>query len=463
MANSVFIFGPSCSGKSALGQALQKSMGPSWTYIDRDVLIESKTCMENNADATLERKIQEIGKRVIVNAQIPWRKKGQREFYCLRLPLLQTLLEGDANRAKVLHPPKKITLSNIDKTEFNLCLSSSGTSIHEEVKIIKSLINSKKKPRLWLENTRLIQEKFESRLNIMEPLFDDDKEYNYLFHISRGAPYGPYRLPLKKSQDDFSFYVVCFHYDFVKNLKFVFLQVPTRRLYQDYDKDVFEVKKEGTIYIYFSKNSKTLDVKLPEIAVDRVKISTTVDTPSDSHYYQELQIKQLAKLMSEKKTLFMTGAGVSYAEIPSYSPISTEIKKYTAQEVLLNPRIIFDRFDPWFERFFTAKPTLAHIAIRNICKTINCSVITGNFDMLQQKTGLIPFRIQGHIYPKYKEDFSKNSAKINLLFVVGASIDIRGQIANFRKSNKELKVIALLYDKKIPTYMKCITSIIFSD
>lgn len=137
MTQSIFIFGPSCSGKSTLGKALQKSLGPSWTYIDRDHLIENEGCAEADADTALEKRVQEIGQRVIVDAQIPWREKKQDEIYCLLLPPLPALLERDAQRTKILMRPEKRarwarqyvidtheTLSKADKSSFSLCIDS---------------------------------------------------------------------------------------------------------------------------------------------------------------------------------------------------------------------------------------------------------------------------------------------------------------------------------------------------
>jgi cytidylate kinase len=94
----IYIFGPSCSGKSTLSHELTKRLGHQWTYLDRDELIEKGECLESAADETLEEKIKTIGNRIIVDAQIPWRSKKEHEFYCLLLPPLETLLERDAKR-----------------------------------------------------------------------------------------------------------------------------------------------------------------------------------------------------------------------------------------------------------------------------------------------------------------------------------------------------------------------------
>lgn len=86
MNNIIFLFGPSCSGKSTLAKALHNHFGNEWTYIDRDDLIEQNLCTDLTADATLEERIRSIKNKVIIDAQIPWRKKREGEFYFRVLP-----------------------------------------------------------------------------------------------------------------------------------------------------------------------------------------------------------------------------------------------------------------------------------------------------------------------------------------------------------------------------------------
>ena len=309
------------------------------------------------------------------------------------------------------------------------------------------------------------QSEFEERLSILNPLFDSEKNYNYLYHFSKGSPYYPYRFYLKQKNMEFSSYVIGFDYSFSKNQKAIILQIPTRKLYKNYDKKTFNIKQINNGYVYFSKNSAFFGdpdfIMYSRLKNKKYQVESTKDLKLQD--LQELQLNQLAKMLIEKKALLLTGAGLSYAKIPSLSPIVSEIQQYTTKEILISPQIILQKFEHWFSLVIDSEPTEAHFAIKNIAKKINSSVITGNFDMLQQKTGLIPFRIQGHIYPKYRENFKKNSSKIEVLFVIGCGVDIRGQIAEFRKTNSNLKVVAILYDLKIPAYLKKNDFVVFGD
>lgn len=150
----IYIFGPSCSGKSTLCQALQKSLGRTWSYIDRDVLIESGECSEADADGALENRIDSLKGNVIVDAQIPWRKKEKKEHYFLVLPPLTILLERDAERTRILNRSEERAryakdyvisthhiLSKQDPAIFDHCFDSSALSVAEEVETIKTFLS----------------------------------------------------------------------------------------------------------------------------------------------------------------------------------------------------------------------------------------------------------------------------------------------------------------------------------
>ncbi|MBA2369905.1 MAG: hypothetical protein H0V82_12945 [Candidatus Protochlamydia sp.] len=107
MSNIIFLFGPSCSGKSTLSIALQESLGNEWTYIDRDELIEQNVCTVSAADRTLEEKIKLMKGKIIIDAQVPWKEKQKGEFYFMILPPLEVLLKRDVERTINLKRPEK--------------------------------------------------------------------------------------------------------------------------------------------------------------------------------------------------------------------------------------------------------------------------------------------------------------------------------------------------------------------
>src|SRR5690348_3871970 len=110
LASIVFIFGPSCGGKSTLSKALVQQLGPSWAYLDRDQLIEDDLCIEEKADQMIEESIltfQSKDQRVVVDAQIPWRAPKEDELYVLVYAPLPELLVRDSKRTVQLHRSPK--------------------------------------------------------------------------------------------------------------------------------------------------------------------------------------------------------------------------------------------------------------------------------------------------------------------------------------------------------------------
>lgn len=153
MSDIIFLFGPSCSGKSTLGKALQNTLGSEWTYLDRDDLIEQQVCTDSTADKALEERMESIKNKVIIDAQIPWRERRASEFYFLVLPPLEVLLKRDAERTRRLQRPTQKAqyarryvletyniLNSMDRKGFNYCFDSSRESVAEEISMVEDII-----------------------------------------------------------------------------------------------------------------------------------------------------------------------------------------------------------------------------------------------------------------------------------------------------------------------------------
>jgi cytidylate kinase len=159
LATILFIFGPSCGGKSSLSKALLKELNAPWHYLDRDLLIEKGECSEELADQELEKTILEISQeQVIVDAQIPWRSpRKEKELYVLVYAPLPKLLERDAFRTDQLkRSPKRAHYAQLYVKEtffkvfeiptqlefqYDLILDSSQSSISSEVAAILNLLS----------------------------------------------------------------------------------------------------------------------------------------------------------------------------------------------------------------------------------------------------------------------------------------------------------------------------------
>ncbi len=160
LASILFVFGPSCGGKSTLSKALVQQLGPSWTYLDRDLLIEEGLCIEEKADQLIEESIlffQSKDQHVVVDAQIPWRVQKKDELYVLVYAPLPELLIRDSKRTVQLHRSPKgahyarlyveDTFAEVFNTParlgfyYDLVFDSSQYSIDDEIKEVVSLLS----------------------------------------------------------------------------------------------------------------------------------------------------------------------------------------------------------------------------------------------------------------------------------------------------------------------------------
>ncbi|MBX3719462.1 MAG: AAA family ATPase [Parachlamydiales bacterium] len=162
LASALFIFGPSCGGKSTLSKALIEQLGPTWVYLERDLLIEDGAANEEEADDKLEEAIaflQAHDQDVLIDTQIPWRQPRKRsEKYVLVYAPLPELIARDARRTQKLERTSKRahyarlyveeTFSKVFEApnelhfEYDAIIDSSQMQIEEEIKQVLALIDS---------------------------------------------------------------------------------------------------------------------------------------------------------------------------------------------------------------------------------------------------------------------------------------------------------------------------------
>ncbi len=158
LAFALFIFGPSCGGKSTLSHALIEKLGPSWIYIDRDEMIENDLCSEEEADQALDKKIQELShQNLLIDSQLPWRApySPQEKTFLVYAPL-EILLKRDEKRClKLNRSPKRAFFARqfVEKTFFevfkipenlgfsyDMVLDSSKMTLAEEINQILAFL-----------------------------------------------------------------------------------------------------------------------------------------------------------------------------------------------------------------------------------------------------------------------------------------------------------------------------------
>lgn len=115
LASALFIFGPSCGGKSTLSKALVERLGPSWIYLDRDQWIEDGLCTEEKADQAIEEELLLLASKnehVVVDAQVPWRapQKENELFVLVYAPLSELLARDEKEQCDCIVPHKEPTM-----------------------------------------------------------------------------------------------------------------------------------------------------------------------------------------------------------------------------------------------------------------------------------------------------------------------------------------------------------------
>lgn len=160
LASTLFVFGPSCGGKSTLSKALVQQLGPTWTYLDRDGLIENGLCSEEKADELIEEHIlsfQSKDQNVVVDAQVPWRAQKKDELYILVYAPLDELLARDGKRTvRLRRLPERARYARlyVEKTfaevfkapmrldfQYDLVLDSSQNSIDSATKKVLDIFS----------------------------------------------------------------------------------------------------------------------------------------------------------------------------------------------------------------------------------------------------------------------------------------------------------------------------------
>jgi NAD-dependent SIR2 family protein deacetylase len=310
------------------------------------------------------------------------------------------------------------------------------------------------------------------KLSIIKPLFIDKYNINVVNSLYKICPIYPYQCVLNDNNILlFGFSIIKLNKRYSNTLKLseniveykikIILQILTNKEYNN----IFFKYKIGKNFIYSTiilhKNNVNHIKNQIKLTLSNRNKEIFYENNSKNIKYDIISLNKLSKLIKNNKTLFETGAGISYKVIPSLDNIRKYVRiNYNTEKVLNNPSNIIKKLESWFKKVINSKPTIGHIYLQKICKITNSNIITGNFDMLHEQTGIIPIRV--HKYNNYKNDFKKNKKYIKLLVVIGISMDFLQQIEYYRK-NKTKIVIFVLNKLSIPDYVKQGDYIIIGD
>ena len=304
------------------------------------------------------------------------------------------------------------------------------------------------------------------KLSIINPSFINKYNINIINSLYKICPIYPYQCLLNDNN------ILLFGFSIIKLNKGLYkikiiLQIITNK---EHNNNIFFKYKIRKNLIYSTKilhknNINYVKNEIKMILSNRNKkigqIKDVKDKSKNKIKYNIISLNKLSELIKNNKTLFETGAGISYKVIPSLNKIRKYVRiNYNTEKVLNNPNNIIKKLESWFKKVINSKPTTGHIYLQKICKITNSSIITGNFDILHEQTGIIPIKI--HKYNNYKNDLKKNKKYIKLLVVIGINEDFLQQIEYYRK-NKTKIVIFVLNKLSIPDYVKQEDYIIIGD
>lgn len=181
------------------------------------------------------------------------------------------------------------------------------------------------------------------------------------------------------------------------------------------------------------------------------------DFETDIPEVQQMTVKDLTEFIKDKKIVFYTGAGIS-AEAGVYN--MTQLKEALGidqtmpvdgfvRTVLNDPETAQNQFRQFCQSAFENEPSQAHQSLAELAKFKSTKILTENFDLLQERTGIKPYHTEGaslkkDIDPKWFSD-------IDAIVCVGLSLDDRGLLAWYKANNPSGKIISL--DLNQPTYL----------
>lgn len=186
----------------------------------------------------------------------------------------------------------------------------------------------------------------------------------------------------------------------------------------------------------------------------------------------KLSASEVAKFISDKNVIFYTGAGISSPVVPDMTELMRQL------EILHNPNSIIDKFthviefirrilkesnevikiiDDFKEACLYGNPTPAHYAVRDIILLKNWQLLTENFDLLHQRSGIEPL---GRIRRTDKIDFCwlkknikpQHLKQIDFIVAIGLRSDEVGFLALYKKHNPKGKIIAMNFIQ--PEYLE---------
>lgn len=172
---------------------------------------------------------------------------------------------------------------------------------------------------------------------------------------------------------------------------------------------------------------------------------------------KQIDVEKLAELISNKRVILYTGAGVSIAggvygmedlQKALQIDLSREVDGFT-QLSIQEPQKILEAWEGFTKPAFNAQPTPAHEAIQRLSQEFEAHVLTENIDFIHEQTGIKPIHLTGQWQREGIE--SEWLKDVDVIIVVGLGYDNKGFLRWYKENNHSGRIVAINVDQ--PPYL----------
>ncbi|HSW74905.1 MAG TPA: hypothetical protein VLG16_03475 [Candidatus Saccharimonadales bacterium] len=203
---------------------------------------------------------------------------------------------------------------------------------------------------------------------------------------------------------------------------------------------------------------------------------------------KEQTVSELAAMVMEiddpRDVVFITGSGLSEttnsSSVPSYETLKKrygigkdkEAYEAFARKFLTDSQHadqVFKEFAQFTESLWDPEPTLGHIALAGIVKSLGCKplVLTNNYDLKHEGSGIVPvrkyamgwldtlgFQYLDEVKEQRRKQLGSTMAKlaehVRLAVIIGCASDNNGYLRYLKEQNPRLNIAALNLTGSLP-------------
>jgi hypothetical protein len=166
--------------------------------------------------------------------------------------------------------------------------------------------------------------------------------------------------------------------------------------------------------------------------------------------------EEAAEFIKENKVIFYTGAGISASEGLTMQSFRSGVGSDCLvpadafiMAMLNNPEGVIGKLKGYVEKAFESPPTPAHKSLARLAREKGAQIMTENFDFLQERAGVDPYRISG---PRLKKEIDPEWLRnIEAVVCIGLSYDDRGFLGWYKENNPKGKIISV--NLRQPSYL----------